>query len=112
MGRPSGSINRKYENIAAVSAEFHQDKKLFRQFYDNHAESLGGFPGIWCYCVDLGLAFTSAENKFKRAMPMRDESYYLDAIIEFVHKILVSGECPTFNEAECLAFSTIAKCSV
>ena len=111
MGKRGDAVKRKHENIAAVSAEFHQDKELFQQFYANHGGKLSGFPGIWCYCVELGLAFTAAEKKFKRVMPNCDESYWIDAITGFAREILNSGECPGMPVAECLAFSQIAKCA-
>jgi len=105
------AITRKLENIAAVSAEFHYDKELFQQFYDNHGEHLSGFPGIWCYCVELGVAFTKAEKKFRRAFVTSDESYWIDAITNYVKEILESGDCPSMAKAKCIAFSNIARSS-
>ena len=39
-----------YENIAAISALFHTHKS-YNDFYKKHGNCLGGFPGVWSFCV-------------------------------------------------------------
>ena len=50
----------------------------FETFYARYGERLGGFPGIWRLCADMGEAFTAAED----AQSVDDA--WIDVILLFV----------------------------
>lgn len=68
------------ENTAAISAELHADEKQYQRFYHKHADDLGGFPGIWNFCVDAAKIFSSCESK--------KEFEWIDAIVTYTNSIL------------------------
>ncbi len=55
-----------HECIAAVSAEFHSRREGYDHFYQRWCDDLAGFPGIWSYCMQLGIALHEAEQRTKR----------------------------------------------
>jgi len=53
------------ENIAAVTAVFHENSTRYEKFYHMYQDDLGGFPGIWHLCGVAGLAFAKAEGQLR-----------------------------------------------
>ena len=92
---------RLLENTAAISAELHTEEKRFRQFYDNNGASMGGFPGIWKYCVEMAEEFTAADEKHK------SEDCWIDAIFSYVERVMEADEVPTNKELYALAVKAI-----
>ncbi len=73
------------ENIAAISAEFHADQRAYERFYEDNADGLGGFPGIWRYMIHAGIAFRNAEpDDWESTASARD---YVDAIVLFAERL-------------------------
>jgi len=91
------------ENIAAISAEFHGDKR-YKKFYDKYGESHGGFCGIWGWMVALAESFTKAEDKFLKRSTWDGE--YIDTILEFVALVYKVKDHTELNE---LAQNKLAK---
>lgn len=48
------------ENIAAITSEVFSDE-AYPSFYREHAERVGGVPGIWDICVQAAAALTAHE---------------------------------------------------
>jgi hypothetical protein len=88
----NSQCNDRDQNIAAVSAELHGDKR-YQRFYDKNADELSGFPGIWSYCAEAADLFTQAE---KLVEPGSYE--YLEAIMDYVDLILKADNLPS-NDA-------------
>lgn len=72
---------RLLENTAAIAAEMHTGDHRFEKFYARYGERLGGFPGIWSLCVDMGEAFTAAED----TQDTQDD--WIDSIVAFATHI-------------------------
>jgi hypothetical protein len=76
------SLAKLKEDIAAISAEFHSDQRAYRKFYNNHADGLSGFPGIWNYVVGAAEEFHYIE------MRTRQEFEWVDAVLDFADRLL------------------------
>jgi hypothetical protein len=69
------------ENVAAISAEFHSDKR-YAKFYSTFCETLCGFPGIWALMVIAAEVFT-------KECPEDPDAYeWIDAILYYTGGIL------------------------
>lgn len=76
------------ENIAAISAEFHQvDKETYDLSYDADA---GGFTELWMICGAVGEAFTKAEAHIRE---VHGEDFFdwilaVSSTAEHIHRLL------------------------
>lgn len=75
------------ENIAAVSAGIHGNEKAYRQLYDEHRDHIGGFTGIWTFCVHAAECFTQAEHEIVTPDPDGWQDW-ISAIDDFVDALL------------------------
>ena len=82
---PSPRDQKLLENIAAISAEFHADQRAYVKFYDDNADGLGGFSGIWRLMIDAGVAFRNAEPEDWESTTLARD--YLDAILLFAQRL-------------------------
>lgn len=76
------------ENLVAISAEFHRHAD-YRAFYDLYGSLLGGFPGIWTFCLYAATAFNRVEDEVRRSMKLDEaadvfDGEWIDAIENFV----------------------------
>lgn len=90
MSRKSYSDADLHENIAAIAAELHGDKR-YAIFYKRHCDRVGGFPGIYRMCIDAAKVYAKAEV----AAPYKHE--WLEAIEAFVSGMFELDYC---SEAE------------
>lgn len=100
------------DNIAAVSAEFHAIKERYEEFYARFGEGLGGFPGIWHYCAELGAAFDHAENEFLDQNPrLKEEGNYvwIDSVTEFVECVYRSDDTLSTEAMQAFALLTFTE---
>jgi len=74
------------ENAAAISDYFHCQKERFQRFYDEHADALSGFPGIWKLCGDAGIALAIAERKLK--IEWGEDAEWIDTVQAFSHRVM------------------------
>jgi hypothetical protein len=95
-------ITTREENIAAITATFHQDKR-WRSFYETNRDALSGFPGIWVYCVEAGRAFTVAEKK----IGVEWDGEWIDAIEAFSDALFVAAKPLNQKELEEQAVTSI-----
>ena len=76
---------RLLEDVAAVSAEFHCDKKFYDAFYNAYADQLSGFPGIWTFCSHAGRVFNQVWAKL---LTKDEDDLWIESIQAFVFDIL------------------------
>jgi hypothetical protein len=95
---------RLLENVAAISADMHigSDGRADR-FYQRFGQELGGFPGIWSFCVEMGKAFTAAEDTHEAG----DD--WIDAILGFCKVVIEIDTLPTNKELVALAVKAITE---
>lgn len=79
MNDASENADSLKENISAISASFHSDRR-YEEFYSRFGERLDGFPGIWNYCVRLAEAFGRAEQ----ALHIDWDGEWIQAIDDYV----------------------------
>jgi hypothetical protein len=89
------------ENIAAISAVFHQHTE-YDSFYLRVGAQLGGFPGLWRYCVQAADAFLFAEE-----CHFAEDYEYVKAVDNFVDLIISVEVLPTRDELRHLAETAI-----
>ena len=100
------------ENIAAVSAVFHQHRD-YPIVYAKLGQQFGGFPGLWKYCVYLAEEFTAVEVKDDTDW----DGEWIDAIDRYVDSVvekMVNGTTPGGYELwtlvrEAIAYATLLK---
>lgn len=78
---------QRLENVSAVSAVLHGDEK-YKQFYDENADALSGFPGIWRMCAFAGDAFTQVEIELGETW---EGGSWIQAIDDFVALIMTES---------------------
>lgn len=89
------------ESIAAVTAVFMQDDR-YRDFYEEHGEALGGFPGLWTFCGVAGDAFARMERGTEW------DGQYIEAIDLFVDMLYKYGPHTSVQELERTASTAIS----
>ena len=70
-----------YENIAAISALFHTHKS-YDDFYKKHGNYLGGFPGVWSFCVIAAAEFTDRWDERLDEGWIQGMENYVDGIFD------------------------------
>jgi len=99
------------ENVAAITANIHQDKQVYQEIYDTIADDVGGFAWIWSICTESAKVFTIEESPYT---PW-DDFYRIEAIEIFSDQIincLKSGEIPEIEKMHRLAASAIQQCLI
>lgn len=92
---------RLLENTAAISAEMHTEDKRRDEFYQHHGVELGGFPGVWNYCMKMADEFTAAEDKHK----VKDG--WIDSIFAYVVSTIEADTLPDNKDLYNLAMKAI-----
>lgn len=82
------------ENVAAISESVWSENGLF---YNRHQDELGGFPGVWHYCIKAARIFTNHEQRFAEVQGTKPvASYeYIDAITAYGDRIARATELPS-----------------
>lgn len=78
------------ENIAAISAVFHTDKR-YEEFYNKYGPALDGFPGIWNMVSDAAIGFSEAEMALQlnpeTTFEWGNQVEWIDMIDSFVDRL-------------------------
>lgn len=99
------------ENVAAITANIHQDKELYSDIYETIADDIWGFVWIRSLCAESAKAFTIEESPYTAW----EDFYRIEAIEEFSHQIiwcLQTGEVPGIEKMHRLAAGAIEKCLI
>ncbi len=97
-----------YECVAAVSGEFHGRRQGYEHFYTKWGPDLSGFPGIWRYCVQLGIALQGAEERAKRLGYIEGIDYnWVDVVLVYVERAQRTFELLDPDEMVALATDVI-----
>ncbi len=59
-----GDLESYGENVAAITANIHQDQKIYQEIYDTIADDVGGFVGIWNICAESAKIFAEEESLY------------------------------------------------
>ena len=90
------------ENVAAISANMHQNQEIYQEIYDTISDDVGGFVGIWSICAESAKVFTEEELPYTAG----EDFYWIEAIEEYAHQImgcLQNGEVPEIAHMHRLA---------
>lgn len=99
------------ENVAAITANIHQDKETYQEIYETLADDVWGFVWIRSLCAESAKAFTIEESPYTAW----EDFYWIEAIEEFSHLIigcLKSGEVPEVEKMHRFAAGSIEKCLI
>lgn len=80
------SDQSRLENVAAISAVFHGDRR-YRTFYNCQTTPNTGFIEIWFYMVTAAEAFRAAEEE----MMVTLHDGWVDAIDGFVDELIIAN---------------------
>jgi hypothetical protein len=69
------------QNVSSFSAEFHTHGK-YKRFYNQYADQLSGFSGIWTFCCFAGQALTNVEPKHGY------DDGWIETVTAFVQNVL------------------------
>lgn len=90
------------ENVAAIAARLHEDKETYQGIYDNLADQLSGFVGIWRLCADAAAVFSEEEALYTAG----EDFDWIAAIDGYAGKLmgcLQIGEIPAISDMRRLA---------
>jgi hypothetical protein len=98
------------ECVAAVSSEFHGRREGYAKFYERHGAELGGFPAIWQYCLQLGLALHEAEEQVAKNGIIEGIDYdWVEVVLSYTDAALYVEEPLDVSQMGKLALDTITR---
>ena len=93
-------IDQVSQNVAAVSANFHQSA-LYQEAYTSRSEEVGGFPGFWILCAEAGVAFTNIATSFAAWGQDFEWLYAIDKFSDRVmHEVWIGDPIPDVQMLE------------